>query len=154
MESLAAGLEGEQGGEAVRVSEAIRQCTQILECVAWVDRYRTCDRPLEMTDLDRAIRDGITRHPDILVRYDGTTERVLADGLLSLVFANLLGDVWRYGGEGPGSTAASWSRPGTARCRSRSRMAVPASRTVIRRNSLCVRPGTGAPRIGRASASP
>lgn len=99
-ESLAAGLEGEQGGKAVRVSGALRQCAQIIECVAWVDRYRTCDRPLEETDLDRAIRDGIARHPDLPVRYDGTTERVLADGLLSLVFANLLGDVWRYGGSG------------------------------------------------------
>lgn len=99
-ESLAAGLEGEQGGKAVRVSGAIRQCAQIIECVAWVDRYRTCDRPLEETDLDRAIRDGIARHPDLPVRYDGTSERVLADGLLSLVFANLLGDVWRYGGSG------------------------------------------------------
>lgn len=99
-ESLAAGLEGEQGERAVRVSEAIRQCAQIIECVAWVDRYRTCGRPLEETDLDRAIRDGIARHPDLQVRYDGTTERVLADGLLALVFANLLGDAWRYGGSG------------------------------------------------------
>jgi two-component system, NarL family, sensor histidine kinase BarA len=98
--SLAAGLEGEHGDEAARLNEAIRQCIQIIECVAWVDRYRTCDRPLQEIELDRAIRDGIARHPSVPVRYDGTTVRVLADGFLSEVFANLLGDVWRYGGSG------------------------------------------------------
>jgi two-component system, NarL family, sensor histidine kinase BarA len=99
-EALAAGLEGEKGDEAVRISEAIRQCTQVLECVAWVDRFRHLDAPLVETELDRAIRDGIARQPDLRVRYDGTDERVMADGFLPEVFVNLLGDSRHYGGSG------------------------------------------------------
>ena len=99
-ESLAAGLEGDQADEARRIGEAIRQCTQILECVAWVDRFSHLDQPVEVTALDRAIRDGIARNPDLPVRYDGTDEHVLADGFLSEVFANLLGDIRHYGGSG------------------------------------------------------
>lgn len=98
--ALAGELEGPPRGEAERIGEAIRQCTQIIECVAWVDRYRTRDLPLEDMELDRSIREGIARHPDLRVLYDGTDERVLADGFPSEVFANLLGDVWRYGGSG------------------------------------------------------
>ena len=99
-ESLAAGLEGEPAGGAKRLSEAIRQSIQIIECVEWVDHLRSLDTPLVETDLDRAIRDGIARHPDLRVRYDGTDERVLADGFLSEVFANLLGDIRHHGGSG------------------------------------------------------
>lgn len=99
-EALAAGLDGEQADEAVRIGEAIRQCSQVLECVAWVDRYRHLDSPLEEVALDRAIRDGIARHPDLRVQYEGTDELVQADGFLSEVFSNLLGDSRHYGGSG------------------------------------------------------
>ncbi|HIH04049.1 MAG TPA: HAMP domain-containing histidine kinase [Methanoregulaceae archaeon] len=98
--SLADELDEPGRARAEQIGESIRQCMQIIECVAWVDRYRTCERPLEEIELDRSIHDGIARHPDLRVHYNGTIERVLADGFLPEVFANLLGDVWRYGGSG------------------------------------------------------
>lgn len=100
VDALAAEVEGESCEKTARLQATLQQGSRIIDQVARVERISHLDQPLETILLDRAIRDGIARHPDMAVRYEGTDERVLADGFLSEVFANLLGDSRHYGGSG------------------------------------------------------
>jgi len=54
--------------------------------------------------LDRIIRCEIERSPGARVSYAGSTAVVLADDLLSEIFANLIGNAVKFGGPGVGIT--------------------------------------------------
>lgn len=98
--SMTSEVEGVSRERGKRLQETLLQGVRIIDEVARVERMSHLDQPLEEVALDRAIREGIGRYPDLQVRYDGTDERVLADGFLGEVFANLLGDSRYCGGSG------------------------------------------------------
>ncbi|WP_301665043.1 PAS domain S-box protein [Methanoculleus frigidifontis] len=93
-------LEGEEQIYARKLRDAIRRSNEILANVATIRRIQDASDILLPMRLDPVIREEIGNFPGAAIRYGGADVRVLADGLLPMVFANLIGNAVKFGGPG------------------------------------------------------
>ncbi|WP_128694110.1 PAS domain S-box protein [Methanoculleus taiwanensis] len=91
-------LEGEPKTYAQKLHESIWRSTEILRNVATIRRIHQESAELSPLDLDAVIREEIGTFPAASIRYDGRPVVVSADGLLSMVFTNLIGNAVKFGG--------------------------------------------------------
>ncbi|MDK2890522.1 MAG: hypothetical protein PWR21_1154 [Methanoculleus sp.] len=96
---LLADLEGEPEAELLRKAKmGLAKSMEIVRNVNTIQHIQGGVRHPEPIDLDPLIRREIERSPITGITYAGTTVSVLADDLLSEVFANLLGNAAKFGG--------------------------------------------------------
>jgi two-component system sensor histidine kinase BarA len=91
-------LEGEQQEMAGKMLSQLEQSSEIIGCVATLREARGDGAALVQVDLDRVIRAQVANHPATRIRYEEREAAVLADDLLSEVFANLVGNAVKFGG--------------------------------------------------------
>ncbi len=91
-------LGGEQKAYAQKLHDSIRRSTEILKNVATIRRIHRESAGLSPVDLAAVIREEIGTFPAASIRYDGRPAWVCADGLLSMVFTNLIGNAVKFGG--------------------------------------------------------
>ncbi|WP_052959124.1 PAS domain S-box protein [Methanoculleus sediminis] len=91
-------LEGEPKTYAQKLHDSIRRSTEILKNVATIRRIHHESADLSPVDLDAVIREEVGRFPAASIRYAGRPIEVCADGLLSMVFTNLLDNAVKFGG--------------------------------------------------------
>ncbi|MDN7013220.1 HAMP domain-containing histidine kinase [Methanoculleus sp. FWC-SCC3] len=91
-------LEGERREMAEKMLSRLEQSSAIIGCVATLREALESGNALTRVDLDRVIRTEMANHPAIRIRYEGCPVAVLADDLLSEVFANLIGNAAKFGG--------------------------------------------------------
>ncbi|KAF5087750.1 Adaptive-response sensory-kinase SasA [anaerobic digester metagenome] len=90
-------LEGERREMAEKMLSRLEQSSAITRCVATFRQAVESESTLTRVDLDRVIRSEIANHPAARIRYEGQPFAVLADDLLSEVFANLIGNAVKFG---------------------------------------------------------
>ncbi|ABN58267.1 MULTISPECIES: sensor histidine kinase [Methanoculleus] len=91
-------LEGERRGMAEKMLSRLEQSSAIIGGIATLREALESGNALTRVDLDRVIRTEMANHPAIRIRYEGHPIAVLADDLLSEVFANLIGNAVKFGG--------------------------------------------------------
>jgi len=91
-------LVGERKAYAQKLHDSIWRSTEILKNVAAIRRIHQESADLSSVDLDAVIREEIRNFPAAAIRYDGRPALVCADGLLSMVFTNLIGNAVKFGG--------------------------------------------------------
>jgi PAS domain S-box-containing protein len=91
-------LEGDPKTYAQKLYDSIWRSTEILKNVAAIRRIHQESADLSSVDLDAVIREEIGRFPAASIRYDGRPIEVCADGLLSMVVTNLIGNAVKFGG--------------------------------------------------------
>ncbi len=97
-ELLAESLEGENRKIAEKLIAGIRRSIDIISKVNTIRRIREGECRPEVQKLDQVIRDVMQDHPGARIVYPGTSAEVIADNLLSEVFANLIGNSLKFGG--------------------------------------------------------
>jgi signal transduction histidine kinase len=91
-------LEGERQEMAEKMLSQLEQSSEVIGCVATLREARENGAALTQVDLDRVIRAQVANHPATRIRYEGRGVAILADDLLSEVFANLVGNAVKFGG--------------------------------------------------------
>jgi len=91
-------LEGDLRTYAQRMHDSIWRSTEILRNVATIRRIHQESASLSPVSLDTVIREEVANFPAARVRYDGPPVSVCADGLLSMIFTNLIGNAAKFGG--------------------------------------------------------
>ncbi|WOX56306.1 MULTISPECIES: HAMP domain-containing sensor histidine kinase [unclassified Methanoculleus] len=91
-------LTGERQEMAKKMLSRLERGSGIIGSVATLQRARESRAALTRVDLDRVIRTQMEDHPAVRIRYEGRPVTVLADDLLSEVFANLFGNAVKFGG--------------------------------------------------------
>ncbi|NLM29924.1 MAG: HAMP domain-containing histidine kinase [Methanomicrobiales archaeon] len=91
-------LEGEQQKMAQKMLAGLQQSSSIVGRVATLREAREGGAALVRVDLDRVIRAQMADHPEVRIRYEGSSVFVLADDLLPAVFSNLIGNAVKFGG--------------------------------------------------------
>ncbi len=91
-------LAGDQWLYARKLRDAIQRSTEILANVDTIRKIRTEAAPPVPVNLDAVIRGEIDAFAGATIRYAGARATVLADGLLSAVFTNLIGNAVKFGG--------------------------------------------------------
>ncbi len=100
---LLADLEGEPDAELLRKAKmGLTKSMEIVRNVNTIQHIQGGGRHLEPIDLDPLVRREIERSSISGITYAGTTVTVLADDLLSEVFANLFGNAVKFGGPAVG----------------------------------------------------
>ncbi|MDD4566858.1 Signal transduction histidine-protein kinase BarA [Methanoculleus chikugoensis] len=90
-------LEGERREMAEKMLSRLERSSAIIGSVATHREALESENALKRVDLDRVIRAEIANHPTSRIRYEGRSIGVLADDLLSEVFANLIGNAVKFG---------------------------------------------------------
>ncbi|WP_317065972.1 sensor histidine kinase [Methanoculleus caldifontis] len=83
---------------AEKLHDSIERSSEILKTVATIRRTQQETVCLVPVNLDAVIRTEIGTFPQASIRYQGYPVKVLADGLLSTVFNNLIGNAVKFGG--------------------------------------------------------
>jgi len=83
-----------------KMEAAIQASVEIIHNVSTIRKIQEASQANRPMDLDPVIRSELDYHPDVTIHYDGTTARVCANGLLSEVFRNLVGNSAKFGGRG------------------------------------------------------
>jgi PAS domain S-box-containing protein len=104
--------EGDLKAYVVKLHESIERSSEILKNVATIRRTQEESVHLAPVDLDAVIRTEIATFPRASIRYVGLPVEVLADGLLSTVFNNLIGNAVKFGGSDAGITVRVGERDG------------------------------------------
>ncbi|MDT8356873.1 MAG: ATP-binding protein [Methanomicrobiaceae archaeon] len=92
-------LEGEPREFADKLMESVRRTVEITEHVSTIRRLHE-ERPvLKSMDLDDLILREIAQHPGVRIHYTPTGYKVMADDLVHEIFANLVGNSIKYGGD-------------------------------------------------------
>lgn len=76
----------------------VSRSIEIIQNVSTLRRLRSIKTVTRPVDLDTIIRATIVHHPDTGITYEGRPIGVMADDLLSEVFANLIGNAEKFGG--------------------------------------------------------
>ncbi|KUG20452.1 sensory transduction histidine kinase [hydrocarbon metagenome] len=97
---------------AERLQASIKRSTEILQNVATIRRIHAGSPDLVPVNLDAVIREEIRNYPGAAVRYDRTNATVRADGLLPVIFTNLIGNAVRHAGSGADITIRVEDRDG------------------------------------------
>jgi len=91
-------LDGDARIHAEKLQRSIRKSIEILGNVSKIRRIHQPSGGRKQMDLDAVVRGEIAQFPEATIRYVATGCRVLADDLLSEVFANLIGNAVKFGG--------------------------------------------------------
>ena len=91
-------LEGDPKTYAQKLHNGIWRSNEILQNVATIRRIHEESTDLSPIDLDAAIRTEIGSFPAASIRYEGQPIEVYADGLLPVIFTNLIGNAVKFGG--------------------------------------------------------
>lgn len=91
-------LEGEPGAYAEKLRGSVEKSNEILRNVATIRRLQEEPSLLVPVNLDTVVRKEIETFPGASIRYENAPVEVRADGLLSEVFANLIGNAVKFGG--------------------------------------------------------
>lgn len=94
------GLSEEQKEYAGKALAGAHKSVEIIRNVGTIRKTYEKKSALVPISLDRVIREEIAHHPDARILYDGTDTVVIADDLLGEVFANLIGNSLKHGGNG------------------------------------------------------
>jgi len=97
-ELLADTRDGEAAAYVEKLQRSVRKSIEILGIVSKIRRIHSGPPEIRPTDLDAVIREEIAHFPEDVIRYRGSPVPVLADDLLSEVFANLIGNAIKHGG--------------------------------------------------------
>lgn len=81
-----------------RITLAAERSSQIIHSVSAVRKVRTTDSVPSIVSLDVAVAEGIEHYSQVDIEYVECGARVMADNLLSEVFANIFGYSIRLGG--------------------------------------------------------
>ncbi len=96
---LLADLEGQPGADLLRKARTgLARSIEITHNVSTIQHIQGSSAAFKAIDLDRIIRNEIEHFSDSRITYAGTAAVVVADDLLSEVFANLLGNAEKFGG--------------------------------------------------------
>ncbi|WP_214084384.1 PAS domain S-box protein [Methanoculleus sp.] len=91
-------LKGDPKTYAQKLHNGIWRSNEILQNVATIRRIHEGSTDLSPIDLDAAIRKEIGSFPAASIRYEGQPIEVCADGLLPVIFTNLIGNAVKFGG--------------------------------------------------------
>jgi len=91
-------LQGEHRTYAGKLRDSIARSTEILKNVATIRRVHQESISLMPVNLNAVIGGEIGTYPEASIRYEGQAVKVMADSLLSMVFANLIGNAIKFGG--------------------------------------------------------
>jgi len=89
-------LAGDQWLYARKLRDAIQRSSEILRNVATIRRLQQESDRLMPVNLDAVVREEIGNFPGMSIRYDGRRVDVLADGLLPVIFTNLIGNAVKF----------------------------------------------------------
>jgi signal transduction histidine kinase len=92
-------LDGEPKEYAVKLMESIRRTIEITDHVSTIRRLHEEKPVLKEMNLDEVIRREIEQYPSTTIHYSPSSFSVLADDLISEIFANLIGNSIKFGGE-------------------------------------------------------
>jgi len=99
-ELLAETLDGDARRYVEKLQRSIKKSIEILGNVSTIRRIHQPSGGRKCVDLDTVICNEIAQFPESTIRYSAASHRVLADDLLSEVFANLIGNAVKFGGPG------------------------------------------------------
>ncbi len=91
-------LAGDQWLYARKLRDAIQRSSEILRNVATIRRLQQESDRLVPVNLDAVVKEETENFPEASIRYDSRRVDVLADGLLPVIFTNLLGNAVKVGG--------------------------------------------------------
>jgi PAS domain S-box-containing protein len=96
-------LESLNGSDGVLVGKsltAVYQSSEIIRNILTLRKLKTGPAELGPVQLEPVIREIRNYHPDLNITCNGPDATVLADDLISEVFANLVGNAMKFGGPG------------------------------------------------------
>ncbi len=93
-------LDGDARTYVEKLQRSIKKSIEILGNVSTIRRIHQPSGGHKRVDLDTVIRGEIAQFPENIIHYDTTNRLVLADDLLTEVFANLIGNAVKFGGPG------------------------------------------------------
>ncbi|MCK9307328.1 MAG: PAS domain S-box protein [Methanoculleus sp.] len=96
-------LESLNGSDGVLVGKsltAVYQSSEIIRNILTLRKLKTGPADLGPVQLEPVIREIRSYHPDLNITCNGPGATVLADDLISEVFANLVGNAMKFGGPG------------------------------------------------------
>lgn len=91
-------LAGDQWLYARKLRDSIQRSSEILRNVATIRRLQQESDRLISVNLDAVVREELGNFPGASIRYDSRRVDVLADGLLPVIFTNLIGNAIKFGG--------------------------------------------------------
>lgn len=91
-------LEGEAALYARKIRSSIQRSADILGNVTTIRRIHHDPPDSGPIDIDLAVREEVAAFPEVAIEFSACHRRVLADGLLSEVFANLIRNAVEFGG--------------------------------------------------------
>lgn len=91
-------LEGEAALYARKIRSSIQRSADILGNVTTIRRIHHDPPDSGPIDIDLVVREEVAAFPEVAIEFSACHRRVLADGLLSEVFANLIRNAVEFGG--------------------------------------------------------
>lgn len=95
---LVEALSGREREMVRRLRAGVDRSIEIIQNVSTIRRLHSEETATRPVDLDVIVRAEIAHHPDARIVYEERPIRVMADDLLSEVFANLIGNAEKFGG--------------------------------------------------------
>lgn len=92
-------LEGEKALYARKIRSCIQRSADILGNVTTIRRIHHDPHDSGPVDLDIVVREEVAAFPEVAIEFSASHRRVLADDLLSEVFANLIRNAVEFGGQ-------------------------------------------------------
>ncbi len=93
-------VEGEAKDYAEKLMESIRRTIDITDHVSTIRRLHEEKPLLVPMDLNSIIQHEIEHHPETTIQYSAGSYMVMADDLVTEIFANLIGNSIKHGGNG------------------------------------------------------
>ncbi|KLK88421.1 histidine kinase [Methanoculleus sediminis] len=97
---LEATLHGGEQEMIRKLRAGVSRSIEIIQNVTTIRRLHSRETATKPIDLDAVVRAEIAHHPGARITYGGTAAGVMADDLLSEVFANLIGNSIKFGDPG------------------------------------------------------
>ena len=94
---LAETLSGREREMVQRLRAGVDRSIEIIQNVTTIRRLHSEETAVKPVDLDAIVRAEIAHHPGARITYEERPIRVMADDLLSEVFANLIGNAEKFG---------------------------------------------------------